>query len=84
VIETLKDLPRGIDGVKAIGKISKEDYEQVFVPLFDEIRREGAALACYISLDRSSRALLLARHGKMPKSASISCDFSTAVPLSRI
>src|ERR1019366_2028637 len=25
----------------AIGKMSKEDYEQVFVPLFDEIRREG-------------------------------------------
>jgi hypothetical protein len=41
VIERLKDLPRGIDGVKAIGKISKEDYEQVFVPLLDEARREG-------------------------------------------
>ena len=41
VIEKLKDLPRGIDGVRAIGKISKEDYEQVFVPLLDEARREG-------------------------------------------
>ncbi len=41
MIEKLKDLPHGIDGVRAIGKISKEDYEQVFVPLFDEIRREG-------------------------------------------
>ena len=41
MIEKLKDLPRGIDGVRAIGKISKEDYEHVFVPLFDEIRREG-------------------------------------------
>lgn len=41
MIERLKDLPAGIDGVKAIGKISKEDYEQVFVPLFDEMRREG-------------------------------------------
>ena len=41
MIEKLKDLPRGIDGVKAIGKISKEDYEQVFVPLLDEARREG-------------------------------------------
>jgi len=41
VIEKLKDLPGGIDGVRAIGKISKEDYEQVFVPLLDEARREG-------------------------------------------
>ena len=41
MIEKLKDLPNGIDGVKAIGKISKEDYEHVFVPLLDEARREG-------------------------------------------
>jgi len=41
MIEKLKDLPRGIDGFKALGKISKEDYEQVLVPFFDEIRREG-------------------------------------------
>ena len=36
-----KNLPAGIDGVRAIGKISKEDYEQVFVPLLDDARREG-------------------------------------------
>ncbi len=41
MIERLKDLPEGIDGVRAVGKISKGDYEQVFVPLFAEIRREG-------------------------------------------
>ena len=41
MIEKLKDLPNGIDGVKAIGKISKEDYEQVFAPLLDEARRDG-------------------------------------------
>ena len=41
MIEKLKDLPAGIDGVRAIGKISKEDYEQVFVPLLDDARREG-------------------------------------------
>lgn len=41
MIEKLTDLPSGIDGVKALGKISKEDYEQVFVPLLDEARREG-------------------------------------------
>jgi hypothetical protein len=41
VIEKLKDLPDGIDGVKAVGKISKEDYEQMFLPLLNEARREG-------------------------------------------
>jgi hypothetical protein len=39
VLEKLKNLPPGIDGVRAIGKLSKEDYEQVFVPLLDEARR---------------------------------------------
>ena len=41
MIEKLKDLPSGIDGVKAVGKISTKDYEQVFVPLLDEARSEG-------------------------------------------
>ena len=41
MLEKLKDLPSGIDGVKALGKISKEDYEQVFVPILDEARRDG-------------------------------------------
>ncbi len=41
MIEKLKNLPHGIDGVRAIGKVSKEDYEQIFVPLLDEARREG-------------------------------------------
>ena len=41
MIEKLKDLPSGIDGVKAVGKITTEDYEQVFVPFLDEARREG-------------------------------------------
>ena len=41
MIEILKNLPDGIDGVQAIGKISKEDYEKVLVPLLDQARREG-------------------------------------------
>ncbi len=41
MLEKMKDLPSGIDGLKAVGKISKEDYEQAFVPLLDEARREG-------------------------------------------
>jgi len=41
MLEKLKDLPNGIDGLKAVGKISKEDYEQVFVPLLDQARQQG-------------------------------------------
>jgi hypothetical protein len=41
MLERLKDLPRGIEGVRAVGKISKEDYEQIVEPLLDEARREG-------------------------------------------
>lgn len=41
MLERLQDLPAGVDGVKAVGKVSKEDYERVFQPLLDDARREG-------------------------------------------
>ncbi len=44
MIEVLKDLPPGIDGVRAIGTVSKDDYDKVLVPLVEEARREGRRL----------------------------------------
>ena len=44
MLEKLKDLPEGLEGLKAVGKVSKEDYERVFEPLVDEARREGRRL----------------------------------------
>ena len=44
MLQRLRDLPGGIDGVRATGRVSKEDYEQVFVPLLDEARQEGRRL----------------------------------------
>jgi hypothetical protein len=41
VIERLKNLPIGIDGAKAIGTITKEDYEEVCIPLLEKAQREG-------------------------------------------
>jgi hypothetical protein len=41
MLEKLKDLPDGIEGLKAVGKVSKEDYEQVVEPILDEARRQG-------------------------------------------
>jgi SpoIIAA-like len=41
MIQRLKDLPPGINGVRAIGVVSKRDYETVFPPILDEARRCG-------------------------------------------
>jgi SpoIIAA-like len=41
MLERIKDLPRGVDGLRAVGKVSREDYEQIFEPLLDAARREG-------------------------------------------
>jgi SpoIIAA-like len=44
MLERIEGLPNGIDGVSAAGKVSKEDYDHVLVPLIDEARREGRRL----------------------------------------
>jgi len=39
MLERLQGLPGGIDGVKAVGRVSREEYESVFDPLIDAARR---------------------------------------------
>ena len=53
MLELLKDLPPGINGLRAVGKISKEDYERSFNPLIDEARRTGRRLRllCEVGTD---------------------------------
>jgi hypothetical protein len=41
MLERVEDVPAGIDAVKAIGTVSKSDYETVLEPLVDDARREG-------------------------------------------
>ena len=41
MLERLENLPAGIDGLKAIGTITKEDYEKVFESLLDDAHRDG-------------------------------------------
>lgn len=41
MIEVMKDLPEGVDGVRARGKVTKDDYESVLMPLLDEARSKG-------------------------------------------
>ncbi|HEX5072729.1 MAG TPA: STAS/SEC14 domain-containing protein [Gemmatimonadaceae bacterium] len=44
MLERIVSLPAGIDGVKAVGKVSQQDYQQVFEPLIDEARRANRRL----------------------------------------
>ena len=44
MLEALRDLPPGIEGLNATGRITKEDYERVFEPLVEGARREGRRL----------------------------------------
>jgi hypothetical protein len=44
MLEKLKDLPQGVEGLRASGKVSKDDYDRVFVPILEDARREGRRL----------------------------------------
>jgi hypothetical protein len=44
VLEKLSDVPDGVVGVKAIGKLTREDYTSVLGRLFDDARRDGRRL----------------------------------------
>lgn len=41
MLEMLSDVPEGVVAVKAIGKLTSEDYEKVLEPVIDEARRVG-------------------------------------------
>ncbi len=41
MLEKLSDIPQGLDGVRAVGRLSKEDYEKVLEPLLGEARQVG-------------------------------------------
>lgn len=41
MIERLTDLPAGFDGLRAKGKITREDYDSVLQPLLDNARSQG-------------------------------------------
>lgn len=41
MLERVQDLPAGIYGIRATGKVSKQDYDRVVAPLLEEARRDG-------------------------------------------
>lgn len=44
MIERLSDLPAGVDGLRAKGTVTREDYDSVVQPLLDEARSQGRRL----------------------------------------
>lgn len=44
MLEKLEDLPGPIAGLKAVGKVSREDYRDVAEPILDQARRDGRRL----------------------------------------
>lgn len=44
MLEKIENLPPGVEGLRAIGKVTKADYENVFEPLVEAARREGRHL----------------------------------------
>jgi len=41
VLETLQNLPDGVDGVRATGTVTRDDYERIFTPLLERAHSEG-------------------------------------------
>lgn len=50
MIEKISDLPPGIDGVRSSGKLTREDYDAVIVPLVDEALRDHRKLRCLVEI----------------------------------
>ncbi|WP_424887060.1 STAS/SEC14 domain-containing protein [Streptomyces sp. XH2] len=56
MLERATDTPAGIDAVKAVGTVSKDDYQKVVEPLIDDARRNGRRIRilCEIGPDFKS------------------------------
>jgi hypothetical protein len=51
MIERIEGLPAGVDGVRCNGKLTREDYDAVVVPLLEQVQREQRRLRCLVEMD---------------------------------
>ncbi|MEZ4273357.1 MAG: STAS/SEC14 domain-containing protein [Myxococcota bacterium] len=51
MIERIEGLPEGIDGIRASGKVTKEDYEKAVTPLLEGARRSGRRVRLLYQMD---------------------------------
>jgi hypothetical protein len=61
MIEILKDVPDGVVAVRASGTLTREEYDEVVVPLRDEARRAGRRLRCLCEVGADYRGLIARR-----------------------
>jgi hypothetical protein len=57
MIEILKDVPDGVVAVRASGTLTREEYDEVVVPLLDEARRARRRLRCLCEVGADYRGL---------------------------
>lgn len=57
MLERLANLPAGIDGLKALGKLSRTDYDGAFLPLLDVARRDGRRIKLLYELGPEFKGL---------------------------
>lgn len=57
MIEVLTDMPPGIVGVRAVGVLSKPEYDEVVVPMLEEATRTGRRIRCLCQVDSAFRGL---------------------------
>jgi hypothetical protein len=50
MLERMRDLPAAIDGVRATGELTVDDYERIVRPLLEEARRDGRRLRFFYEL----------------------------------
>ena len=50
MLEKIANMPDGVDAFRAVGKLTRDDYEKTVEPLLDECRREGRRLRLLVQL----------------------------------
>ncbi len=79
MIERLRDLPVGVEGISAKGKVSAEDYRTVIWPLFANVAQEGRRLRLlyHVAVDADFTA------GAVIQDARLGLDLRTMAALQR-
>lgn len=50
MLEKIPDVPEGIDALKAVGKVTKEDYEEAVEPILEDARRAGRRIRLLVQI----------------------------------
>jgi hypothetical protein len=50
MLEKIPDVPDGIDALKAVGTLTKDDYERAVEPILDEARRRGRRIRLLVQI----------------------------------